>query len=152
MKLQARNFVVRKPETIDITMFFKKFCIATRTIKVLISQEIGTFSVFLCPITCSLFSLTQAPTPTVRAAESTIPRQRECYPLSLPLHAWLRPLHEHRCPARSSRSSSPTWRTRFLRPRRFAAKKRRTGRGTMKRRPFLPEERPPFLISQGRKG
>ena len=32
MKLQARNFVVRKPETIDITMFFKKFCIATRTI------------------------------------------------------------------------------------------------------------------------
>ena len=31
MKLQARNFVVRKPETIDITMFFKKFCIATRT-------------------------------------------------------------------------------------------------------------------------
>ena len=34
MKLQARNFVVRKPETIDITMFFKKFCIATRTNKV----------------------------------------------------------------------------------------------------------------------
>ena len=34
MKLQARNFVVRKPETIDITMFFKKFCIATRTIKI----------------------------------------------------------------------------------------------------------------------
>ena len=33
MKLQARNFVVRKPETIDITMFFKKFCIATRTRK-----------------------------------------------------------------------------------------------------------------------
>lgn len=33
MKLQARNFVVRKPETIDITMFFKKFCIATRTSK-----------------------------------------------------------------------------------------------------------------------
>ena len=33
MKLQARNFVVRKPETIDITMFFKKFCIATRTTK-----------------------------------------------------------------------------------------------------------------------
>ena len=33
MKLQARNFVVRKPETIDITMFFKKFCIATRTIE-----------------------------------------------------------------------------------------------------------------------
>ena len=33
MKLQARNFVVRKPETIDITMFFKKFCIATRTKK-----------------------------------------------------------------------------------------------------------------------
>ena len=32
MKLQARNFVVRKPETIDITMFFKKFCIATRII------------------------------------------------------------------------------------------------------------------------
>lgn len=31
MKLQARNFVVQKPETIDITMFFKKFCIATRT-------------------------------------------------------------------------------------------------------------------------
>lgn len=33
MKLQARNFVVRNPETIDITMFFKKFCIATRTNK-----------------------------------------------------------------------------------------------------------------------
>lgn len=33
MKLQARNFVVRKPETIDITMFFKKFCIASRTIR-----------------------------------------------------------------------------------------------------------------------
>ena len=32
MKLQARNFVVRKPETVDITAFFKKFCIATRTI------------------------------------------------------------------------------------------------------------------------
>ena len=31
MKLKARNFVVRKPETIDITAFFKKFCIATRT-------------------------------------------------------------------------------------------------------------------------
>lgn len=33
MKLQARNFVVRKPETIDITAFFKKFCIASRTKK-----------------------------------------------------------------------------------------------------------------------
>ena len=33
MKLQARNFVVRKPKTVDITVFFKKFCIATRTIK-----------------------------------------------------------------------------------------------------------------------
>ena len=33
MKLQARNFAVQKPETIDITMFFKKFCIATRTIE-----------------------------------------------------------------------------------------------------------------------
>jgi len=31
MKLQTRSFVVRKPETIDITAFFKKFCIATRT-------------------------------------------------------------------------------------------------------------------------
>ena len=31
MKLQARNFVVRKPKTVDITVFFKKFCIATRT-------------------------------------------------------------------------------------------------------------------------
>ena len=38
MKLQARNFVVRKPETIDITMFFKKFCIATRTTEPLIFQ------------------------------------------------------------------------------------------------------------------
>ena len=33
MKLQTRSFVVRKPETIDITAFFKKFCIATRTRK-----------------------------------------------------------------------------------------------------------------------
>ena len=33
MKLQARNFVVRKPKTVDITVFFKKFCIATRTKK-----------------------------------------------------------------------------------------------------------------------
>ncbi len=33
MKLKARNFVVRKPETIDITAFFKKFCIASRTKK-----------------------------------------------------------------------------------------------------------------------
>ena len=33
MKLQTRSFVVRKPETIDITAFFKKFCIATRTKK-----------------------------------------------------------------------------------------------------------------------
>lgn len=33
MKLQARNFVVRKPKTVDITVFFKKFCIATRTIE-----------------------------------------------------------------------------------------------------------------------
>lgn len=32
MKLQTRSFVARKPETIDITAFFKKFCIATRTI------------------------------------------------------------------------------------------------------------------------
>ena len=31
MKLQARNIVVRKPETVDITAFFKKFCIASRT-------------------------------------------------------------------------------------------------------------------------
>jgi len=43
MKLQARNFVVRKPETIDITMFFKKFCIATRTRKVLKSSDFRTF-------------------------------------------------------------------------------------------------------------
>ena len=33
MKLQTRSFVARKPETIDITAFFKKFCIATRTNK-----------------------------------------------------------------------------------------------------------------------
>lgn len=31
MKIQTRSFVARKPETIDITAFFKKFCIATRT-------------------------------------------------------------------------------------------------------------------------
>jgi len=43
MKLQARNFVVRKPETIDITMFFKKFCIATRTRKVLKPVGFRTF-------------------------------------------------------------------------------------------------------------
>ena len=47
MKLQARNFVVRKPETIDITMFFKKFCIATRTTKVLKLQDFGTFSALM---------------------------------------------------------------------------------------------------------
>ncbi len=34
-----------------------------------------------------------------RIAESTIPRQREGCPLFLPLHAWLRSLHERRCPA-----------------------------------------------------
>lgn len=44
MKLQARNFVVRKPETIDITMFFKKFCIATRTT----SEQSKLCSAFLC--------------------------------------------------------------------------------------------------------
>lgn len=44
MKLQARNFVVRKPETIDITMFFKKFCIATRTT----SEQRSLCSAFLC--------------------------------------------------------------------------------------------------------
>ena len=33
MKIQTRSFVARKPETIDITAFFKKFCIATRTIR-----------------------------------------------------------------------------------------------------------------------
>ena len=47
MKLQARNFVVRKPKTVDITVFFKKFCIATRTIKVLKSQDSRTFSAFI---------------------------------------------------------------------------------------------------------
>ena len=48
MKLQARNFVVRKPETIDITMFFKKFCIATRTkmIRIRFSYEDGFGSFF----------------------------------------------------------------------------------------------------------
>ncbi len=40
MKLQTRSFVVRKPETIDITAFFKKFCIATRTINAVgLSQQ-----------------------------------------------------------------------------------------------------------------
>ena len=43
MKLQARNFVVRKPETIDITMFFKKFCIATRTKEKLQAQAWSFF-------------------------------------------------------------------------------------------------------------
>lgn len=43
MKLQARNFVVRKPETIDITMFFKKFCIATRTMSLLQMQKAHFF-------------------------------------------------------------------------------------------------------------
>ena len=33
MKLQARNFVVRKPKAVAITAFFKKFCIAIRTKK-----------------------------------------------------------------------------------------------------------------------
>lgn len=48
MKLQARNFVVRKPETIDITVFFKKFCIATRTTKKCSKSLIlGTFRHFL---------------------------------------------------------------------------------------------------------
>lgn len=53
MKLQARNFVVRKPETIDITMFFKKFCIATRTRKNLEASVASRF--FYCPET--LFTL-----------------------------------------------------------------------------------------------
>ncbi len=118
---------------------------ASATIKVLISQEIRTFSAFFRPTTCSLFSLTQAPTPTVRAAESTIPHQRECCPLVLPLYAWLRPLHEHRCPARSSRSSSPTWRERFLRPRRFAAEKRRTGPRHDEKEAVLTGRTPPFF-------
>lgn len=44
MKLQTRSFVVRKPETIDITAFFKKFCIATRTkIKAVDSLESTAF-------------------------------------------------------------------------------------------------------------
>lgn len=43
MKLQARNFVVRKPETIDITMFFKKFCIATRTNDTTVSLNQAAF-------------------------------------------------------------------------------------------------------------
>ena len=46
MKLQARNFVVRKPETIDITMFFKKFCIATRTKSVTVVDTISTTVIF----------------------------------------------------------------------------------------------------------
>ena len=42
MKLQARNFAVQKPETIDITMFFKKFCIATRTNKISLKRQVST--------------------------------------------------------------------------------------------------------------
>jgi hypothetical protein len=49
MKLQARNFVVRKPETIDITMFFKKFCIATRTKSVTVVDTISTTVIFYFP-------------------------------------------------------------------------------------------------------
>ena len=44
MKLQARNFVVRKPKTVDITVFFKKFCIATRT-----SQSKVRFALIFLP-------------------------------------------------------------------------------------------------------
>jgi hypothetical protein len=51
MKLQARNFVVRKPETVDITALFEKFCIATRTRSVTVVDTISTTVIFyLLPV------------------------------------------------------------------------------------------------------
>lgn len=48
MKLQARKSVVRKPKTVEITGFFKKFCIATRTTKTIVSDfETVVFCTFL---------------------------------------------------------------------------------------------------------
>ena len=55
-----------------------------------------------------------------RIAESTIPRQRECYPLSLPLHAWPRSLHGRRCPAWSLLKNAPAYQIRSWCPHRFA--------------------------------
>jgi len=49
MKLQTRSFVARKPETIDITAFFKKFCIATRTKSVTVVDTISTTVIFYFP-------------------------------------------------------------------------------------------------------
>lgn len=49
MKIQTRSFVARKPETIDITAFFKKFCIATRTIR----KELAFAGAFLYEIASS---------------------------------------------------------------------------------------------------
>ena len=49
MKLQARNFVVRKPETVDITALFEKFCIATRTRSVTVVDTISTTVIFYFP-------------------------------------------------------------------------------------------------------
>ena len=43
MKLQARIFVVRKPKTVDITAFFKKFCITTHTTKNTVSELEAVF-------------------------------------------------------------------------------------------------------------
>lgn len=51
MKLQTRSFVVRKPETIDITAFFKKFCIATRTTPRKLRLP-GFFAAVRLPSTC----------------------------------------------------------------------------------------------------
>ena len=57
MKLQARNFVVRKPETIDITMFFKKFCIATRTKSVTVVDTISTTVIFYFPLVLGAYRM-----------------------------------------------------------------------------------------------
>ena len=62
MKLQTRSFVVRKPETIDITAFFKKFCIATRTkIKAVDSLESTAFS--FASTHLPIFFVSRAPNP-----------------------------------------------------------------------------------------
>lgn len=55
MKLQARNFVVRKPETVDITALFEKFCIATRTRSVTVVDTISTTVIFYFLLFCRCF-------------------------------------------------------------------------------------------------
>lgn len=93
MKLQARNFVVRKPETIDITMFFKKFCIATRTKRN--ESRLGSFlfhflffmlqnSGYLRSLTCSrALSRSRASSKALRKRSSWPPSDQRTVPCQL---------------------------------------------------------------------